>query len=114
MGKYTAFDLGILQINAQQINREKQNTAGAQANNNSSKEVVKHMEYREIAKHLTPQETCQQLEQSFTKNNSNQQHKTEAILQHYKKVFAGIGKHKYHQIALHIMGDVPPVVQVQQ
>ena len=78
MGKYTAFNLGILQINVHQINQDMQHTVGAHAN--SHKDVVKHMEYREIAKHLTPRETCQQLER-FTSDSSNQQHKTEAILQ---------------------------------
>ena len=103
MGKYTAFDLGVLSINVDKVQHI-----------STTLTEVKHMDFQDMAKLMTPVEDCQKLEQQFEKNSTSQKHKTNDIINHFQDVFTGIGKHKYRRVQQHVDPAVPPVVQAQR
>ena len=110
MGKYTAFDLDILSININELNANTEE----HCLQTKQPDPVKHMEYTQIAKHVTPSQASMQLELHLTNTTKTPQEKTQAVIQHFNEVFTGIGRHKYRQITLHIDQEVPPVVQPQR
>ena len=104
LGKYTAFDMGILSINVNKL----------QTAESRQIDEVEHLDFRDMAKKMTAKAACQALEEQFHQKYPVHKEKTAAIVSHYHDVFEGIGKHKYRQVRLHINKDVPPVVQAQR
>lgn len=96
--KYTAFDMGILSIDCNRLETKERDTA-----------PVEHR-----AKQITKDAEGVRLVQQFYDKASIQEQKIQVILQHYDKVFQGIGKHKYRQVKLHIEETEPPKVWAQR
>ena len=121
MGKFTAFDLGILQIKTNQLNsseteqfQEEWHNYKQQKNSKKKNEKVQHMEYRKIAAHLTSKSACKQLEQELETKSATQKEKIDHIIKHFDAVYEGICKHRYREIKLHIDQTVNPVIQPQR
>ena len=86
LSKYSAFDLGILQINADELC----NTL------DQPKKIVpdiKHLEYPQIAKHLLLGEALAKKYDSL-KAEKNSPHQVEEMKQIFSDRFKGIGCHK--------------------
>ena len=115
MSKFTAFDLGILKItiddqpvpiNIHTVEHTNQN------DNQISINDVEHLDYNDMAEHLTPQKTSD----TYLKQLSNmpQATKIQKITEKHDAVFKGIGKHKYRQVHLLIDPDIKPIIQPQR
>ena len=108
LGKYTAFDLDILQIKLQQ-REQADKYDGSKYQTNSSK----HLTYEEMSKQLTPLATTAAYVEKL-----HAEHQpisvTDTILKKHGKVFKGIGKHKFRQVQLNIDKEVPPKIQPQR
>ena len=109
MGKFTAFDLGILQIKTNQLHssetnqfQEERHNYKQQKNSEKNNEKVQHMEYRNVAVHQTPKSACKHLEQELEAKSATQKEKIDHIIKYFDVVFEGIGKHRYRQVKLHI------------
>ena len=79
MDKFTAFDLGILQIKTNQLHsseteqfQEEWQNYKLQKYSEKNNEKVQHMEYRKIAAHLTPVSACKQLEEELEAKSATQ------------------------------------------
>ena len=117
MGKYTAFDLVILQIKTNQLHSSETNQFQEEWYNykqQKNREKLQHMEYRKIVAHLPPKSACKQLEQELEAKSATQKEKIDHIIKHFDLVFERIGKHSYRQIKLHTDETVNPVIQPQR
>ena len=108
LGKYTAFDLGILKISVKELT-EAINMASAPFC--SSIDSV-HMSYSEMAKKLTPLSQATQVVNEIYEKDS--QSATQEIIDRHSTVFKGISKHRYRQVELSIDKTVKPKVQPQR
>jgi hypothetical protein len=99
LGKYTAFDLGILKIEAAQVTKQKQNTS---------------LTYRQIAPRMTPKETTKTELKKVYQQQSTTQARVEAIVNRHESIFHGVGKHKYRQVSLPVDPKVPLKIQPQR
>ena len=99
LGKYTAFDLGILKIEAAQVTKQKENES---------------LSYRQIATLMTPKEdTKNELKKVYNQHQSAQA-RLGAIVDRHKSIFHGVGKHKYRQVRLPVDPEVPLKIQPQR
>ena len=94
MGKYTAFDLGILKIDVAKVH--------------TSDDSVQSLPYTEIAKELTPKEATKSLLKQVYRTHTASEARVKAIVDNHPTIFQGIGKHKYRQVTLPVDPDVPP------
>ena len=98
LGKYSAFDLGILKIDVAKITKVS---------------PVQHKSYAEIAKLLTPKEVTKSFLKSVYKNESTKEGRIRKITSNHPRIYSGIGKHKYRQVTLPVDPDVPLRIQPQ-
>jgi hypothetical protein len=99
LGKYTAFDLGILKIEAAQVTKQKQNSS---------------LSYRQIAPLMTPKETTKTELKEVYKKHQSALARVEAIVGRHEAIFHGVGKHKYRQVSLPVDPKVPLKIQPQR
>ena len=107
LSKYAAFDLGVLKIEIDELIPAK-----SQRNRKQVPEV-KHLEYQEIKKHLTPEATLQQKWKSL-KSKPDSKEQVSEMMDMFKPQFEGIGCHKFRQIKLDVDETVKPKIQAQR
>ena len=118
LSKYTAFDLGILQITTDNtplpINVHNMDVVpkAELPTTNLGIHDVKHMGYEEMSNTLTPAEKSIEFLNSL--NQQTQSATMESIVNNFQSVFQGIGKHRYRQVQLIIDQDVKPIIQPQR
>ena len=118
MSKYSAFDLGILHITVNNVTLplNVHTISHQERTQNTTQHLtvneVTHMEYSEMAQHLTPLTTTEAFMTTIKEQGQEQQIKN--ITEHYPAVFKGIGKHKYRQVKLLIDPAVKPIIQPQR
>ena len=96
-GKYPAFDLGILKIEAAKMGKTMPGTPT--------------LKYADIAKLMTPPQETKQFLKDVYKRSTTSSQRTLQILKRHPKVFTGIGKHKYRQVRLPVDPLVPLKIQ---
>ena len=107
LSKFTAFDLGILEIKRPSIEKNI-----GQLNSQSSDTSVTHLSFEEMRNLFTPDK---QIKEILEQSRSDDPHVTaENLQQCYQDVFNGVGKHKYRQVKLHIDDSVKPVAETHR
>ena len=114
LGKYTAFDLNILQITIKELTQEltKAQTQGGAKSTARGHNTV-HLSYSEKAKFLTPLSQAAQRVSEICDKLDNGNRTTQAIVDRYPTVFQSIGRHRYRQVELSVDKSVKPKVQTQ-
>ena len=112
LGKYTAFDLGILKISVKELTEAMDMASSAPFCSSIDSESTVHMSYSEMAKKLTPLSQATQVVNEIYEKGS--QSATQEIIDRHSTVFKGIGKHRYRQVELSIDKTVKPKIQPQR
>ena len=114
IGKYTAFDLNILQITIKELTKEltKAETQGGAKSNARGHNTV-HPSYSEKVKHLTPLFQAAQRVSEICDKLDNGNTATQAIVDRHPTVFQSIGRHRYRQVELSVDKSVKPKIQPQ-
>ena len=99
LGKYTAFDMGILKIDVAKASKH---------------EPVEHKTYAEIAALLTPKEATKTLLKTIYREEPTREGKIDRITKSHPNVYKGIGKHKHRQVTLPVDPEVPLRIQPQR
>ena len=99
LGKYSAFDLGILKIEVAKAMKLP---------------PAQHKPYSEIANLLTPKDTTKNLLKRIYKEETTRAGKIKRITQNHPRIYNGIGKHKYRQVTLPVDPEVPLRIQPQR
>ena len=102
LGKYTAFELNILEINLQAISQ--------QGEERDKGRKVEHLSYEEMKKHLSSKEEGLKVLKRI-KCEGNEEDMVDALKKEFPTVFKGIGKHRFREVKLIADEDVKPMIQ---
>ena len=100
LGKYTAFDLGILKIEAAKASKQRPEST--------------NMSYDDIAKLMTPPQQTKEFLKGVYRREDTHPKRVLGILKNHHKLFSGIGKHKYQQVKLPVDPLVTLKIQPQR
>ena len=116
LGKYTAFDLHLLNINIEALTAKLEeplcNTE--KAGPHTAKNGTLHLPYAEMAQHLTPSQQSVETLHNIYEQYHAVPDRTEAIIAQHPNVSKGIGKHKYRVVELSVDKSVTPRIQPQR